>query len=1088
VGQEPSNLLAALDPRRSAVVEACAGSGKTWLLVSRMLRLLLAGARPSELLAITFTRKAAGEMQVRLDEWLQFLAEQPDDAVLAFLVQRGLSTAEAAAVLPAARGLLEQVLKARPGPMITTFHGWFFHLLSRAPLPLRLPGEVLDGSARLRQEAWEEFLEGLGAERGGPLEAAFAELAAEMALPTLRGLMETLLDRRAEWWAWAEGRADAEAASGAALAGLLGVDESRDYQTELLADAGWLADLRAYQGLLAAHGEHLAGDAERAAVLAAGLAHPPALAAAARAVLLTQKGGMRACKLTASMQKRLADRAQHLVDLHASLAERLLAAQASARDQRALRLHRLALCCGLAYQAVYQRLRLARGVLDFNDAEQETARLLADDVAAGALLEKLDARWRHLLLDEFQDTNPLQWRILLDWLAAYGGDGERPGVFLVGDPKQSIYRFRRAEPRLFEAASRWLVEQHAALRIQNNETRRCSPRVVAWLNAVFEGRADYPVFAGHSTHQRALAGWCELAVLAPDPAAPAARPYRLPLREPAPSPPDRRELEAAWVAQRIAAIVGRLELKDGPARYADITLLYASRRGLPVFERALRAAGVPYVSDLRGGLLDALEVEDICQLLRALIDPYADLALAQALKSPLFGFDDADLQALARREGPWQRRLYAWAEDADAPARVRRAAGLLAGWQALARRLPVHDLLDRIYAQAEVPGCYLRSVPVLRQAAVEANLAALIELSLTLSGGRYPSLSRFLDEVDALREQAGKEAPGLPPSGGEDAVRLMTIHSAKGLEAPVVFLIKADEKEAADGHSGVLLDWPVEARRPEHFSVYGPSEWRGPGRDVLFEREAAQAARERLNLLYVAMTRAVQALFVSGTGDAEGVPPAGSWLAELQAAYARVDWPGLPEMRWQAAGTPVHATAEAAVAAPAPVAIGCRRAATTPQIEFGIHLHAWLEWASAGLDEQAIGQRLALPTAQLAAVGHAARRILALPELAPAFDAGSYLRAWNEFEFIAPDGRSQRIDRLVEFSDRVWLLDYKSGGLEQPDPAVRAEAHRAQIEAYVQAAEALLPGKPVEAGLVFADGLVHWLKPARGAARGVIDG
>ena len=1085
-------LLRALDPRASAVVEACAGSGKTWLLVSRLLRLLLAGAQPSELLAITFTRKAAGEMQARLDDWLEDLALLPDAAALEFLIQRGLAEAEARAALPDARGLLERVLKARPGPMITTFHGWFFHLLSRAPLSLRLPSEVLDEPARLRQEAWEEFTEGLGRERGGTAETAFAELAAEMSVPTLRGLLDAQLERRAEWWAWCEGRRDPLTECCAELAGLLGVDEGDDPVAELFADASFRSDLRAYRALLECEAGKLKSEAKRAAQIeqACGLllatdgnnANASIEAFQALCVGLLTEGRARVLKASDAMRGRLGAEADTYVALHYRLADRAGVCAGRLADQRALRLHRLALICGQAYLDTYQGLKLSRGALDFGDAELETARLLADDVAAGAVLERLDARWRHVLLDEFQDTNPLQWRILRDWLDAYGEDGSRPTVFMVGDPKQSIYRFRRAEPRLFGAAADWLVDHFAAQRFPHNETRRCAPRVIAWLNAMFSGRPDYAGFENHSAHRRALPGWCELAVLPPADAPPDAIPFRLPLTTPAPVARARREDEAAWLARRIGEVVGHLLIADGdgerPASYADITVLYASRSGLAVFERALRQAGVPYMSDRRGGLLDALEVLDLTQLLTALIDPHNDLALAHALKSPLFGLTDENLQRLAAMEGAWSWRLSAWAAGADAPGPIARAARLFAAWREQASHLPVHDLLDRVYHQAGVPDCYLRAVPAELQASVRANLEALLELSLKLSGGRYPSLTRFLDEIAVLREQADKDAPGLPPSGRADAVRMLTIHSAKGLEAPVVFLIKADEADSREDHAGVLLDWPLGERRPAHLSLYGPKDWRGPGREALFAREAEQAARERLNLLYVAMTRAAQALFVSAVADADTDP--GGWLADLADAHARAEWDGLPEMAWREQAAPLHAARVDIAPAMAGCAevprIGARRLPTTPQADFGTLVHAWLEWSGRGLDADAIRARLALDGPEAAAVSAMARRILAVPEIAPAFDPACYRRAWNEFEFLAPDGESMRMDRLVEFEDRVWVLDYKTGGLEAVDPGRRAVPYAAQMQAYVGAAAALIPGKPVRAALVFGDGSVHWLE------------
>ena len=601
-----TSLLPALDPRHSAVVEACAGSGKTWLLVSRLLRLLLAGARPSELLAITFTRKAAAEMRARLDAWLADLALLPDAAALDFLTQRGLSMAEARAALPAARGLLERVLAAPP--LITTFHGWFFHLLARAPLPLRLPGEVLEDAALLREEAWFALAERLGRARGGAEECAFRELAGEFSLASLRGLLDALLARRAEWWAAGQGEADPVAAACAALEARLGVRETDDPAGELLGDAAFRAAIDRYRELVARNGAAgLTSDVERAESLRAA-----ATFAEFEALFLTQAGAPRACKASAALDKRLGADAPAYVELHQHLAARLARVREQLAEQRGLRLNRLALTVGQAYLDAYQRLKNERGGLDFSDAELEAARLLDDEEAAAAILARLDARWKHLLLDEFQDGNPLQWRVLQAWLAAYGADGERPSVFLVGDPKQSIYRFRRAEPRLFAVAADWLEANFQARRFPLNVTRRCAPRVVAWVNAVFGGREDYPLFSRHDTHQTGLPGHCELHLAASDEAADSATiRFRDPLTQAPPQPPRKREEEAAWVARRVGEVVGRLELADGRrAGHGDILLLFAKRRDLEVFEAAFKAAAIPFIGDRRGGLLASLEALD----------------------------------------------------------------------------------------------------------------------------------------------------------------------------------------------------------------------------------------------------------------------------------------------------------------------------------------------------------------------------------------------------------------------------------------------------------------------------------------------
>jgi len=1104
-------LLPALEPTHCAVVEACAGSGKTWLLVSRMLRLLLAGAAPAELLAITFTRKAAAEMQARLDTWLADLALLPDAEALAFLEQRGLVGAAARAALPSARGLIEKVL-ANP-PMITTFHGWFFHLIARAPLPLRLPGEVLEDAALLREEAWFALAETLGRERGGPAESAFRELACEFSLSSLRGLLDALLARRAEWWAAGQGHVDPVAAACTALEARLGVSEAEDPAATLLADAQFMDGLAEYRGLVARNGAMgLQTDVVRAAVLENAMSAPIGGTACGVApydsIFLTQAGTVRACKLSDALGKRLGSDAGTYVELHHRLAEQLLQTLARQAEQRALRLNRLVLTVGQAYLDTYQRLKSERGGLDFSDGELEAARLLGDEEAAAAILSKLDARWKHLLLDEFQDANPLQWRILQSWLAAYGADGERPTVFLVGDPKQSIYRFRRAEPRLFAVAGEWLEANFQARHFPLNETRRCAPRVVAWVNAVFAGRTDYPLFAVHGAHQTTLPGHCELHLAEASNDEEEAIAFRAPLTQAPASPPHKREQEAAWVAQRISEIVGHLELAEaGTATYGDITLLYSKRRDLDVFEAAFKAAAIPFIGDRRGGLLASLEAADLMALLGVLASPLDDLALAQTLKCPVMGFVDDDLKYLAAFPHPrplpqrgrgesWWRRLHTWAAEANAPPHVARAARLLDAWHGAAGNLPVHDLLDRIFHEGEVIERYGVAVAPHLRAGVLANLEGLLGLSLGLSGGRFPSLPRFLDELKQLRDKAGQDAPDEPPANHSNAVRMLTIHAAKGLEAPIIFLIKADEGEGRDEQSGVIMDWPAGEARPAHFSLYGPKAWRGGGRDDLFAREAEQAAREHLNLLYVAMTRARQALFVSGLVESENEPT--HWLGVLKTALKpaleQAEMARLPEMAWWEAPHPKHAKGARikqtpGFSCPLPLApcpstaapIGQFRPPSNPEADFGSAVHACLEWMSEGVPE-ATGDTvrklttsygLEIETAERVAA--AARRILTIPELAAAFDPACYRRAHNEMEFLDGAGGTFRIDRLVEFSEEIWLLDYKTGGLDEPDPARRALPYLEQIEGYRAAARQLYPGRPVRAALVFADGGVWWM-------------
>src|SRR5574340_977476 len=242
----PLDIAAALDPARSTVVEACAGSGKTWLLVSRMLRLLLAGAAPSELLAITFTRKAAQEMTDRLQQWLRVLALADDAAVRAFLREREVPEDQIDVLLPRARGLLETVLTAQPGPTVTTFHGWFLDLLKRAPLEAGLPwgAPLLERESQLLNEVRDRQFSRWAAAPDSAEGTALLALLASIGEHSLRALLKHFAQARAEWLAYTDGQADPVAYTLEQLRPLLHADLDTDPVAAFRADALMMARVK----------------------------------------------------------------------------------------------------------------------------------------------------------------------------------------------------------------------------------------------------------------------------------------------------------------------------------------------------------------------------------------------------------------------------------------------------------------------------------------------------------------------------------------------------------------------------------------------------------------------------------------------------------------------------------------------------------------------------------------------------------------------------------------------------------------------------------------------------------------------------
>ncbi len=1099
-----SSVARALDPRRSVVVEACAGSGKTWLLVSRMLRLLLDTEQevaPGQILAITYTRKAAREIEERLSDWLAHLAVADEAAVRVFLTERGVALDQLDAAVPRARGLYERVQTAVPALTVNTFHGWFARLVQGAPLTSDLAGFALhDAGVRLKEEVWQLYAEALGRENSAAT-LSLLWLLENVGLAGTRDMLFALAARRAEWHAYFGGATLTEPA--ALQVALDGMREEFGFTAEgaamrgFCADAQVQADLREYADIL--HVSELDKDREALARLdqAVGADTPEAHFELAYAALMTKAGTLRDRKPTQAHEKRFGAQAARLLDLHASLGAAVLQTEAAGADERACLLNEHAITAAAAYIAALDRYKRERRLMDFADLEWHVANMLEDDAQAAFLQARLDARYKHILLDEFQDTNPLQWQILLAWLAAYGEDGAaQPRVFIVGDPKQSIYRFRRAEPRVFEAAARFLGERYGAVKIDNDTTRRNAPRIIEIVNEVFRDEPAFQPFRAHTAWQVSLPGRVEVLPLCEEAASEAvAEDAWLRLRDPLTEPQEtsentRRRSEASQVVAKLGEIVGRWLVVDKgtgherPARLSDIMLLTRRRSVLPEFERALRAAGIAYLSVGRGGLLKTLEAADLTALLRCLVTPGDNLALAHALRTPLLNATDADLLQLAARHEPhWWQRLLAAAEEGCISPALTRAAELLRTWQAAASSLPVHDLLDRIYHQGDLIARYRAAVPAAMWPGVEANLDAFIALALELDAGRYPSLPRFLDELARLGEAADEEAPdeGIisteaseateaneATEAQDDRLRILTVHGAKGLEAPIVWLIDAHSARPQNDAYSVLLDWPPEAVRPSHLSVIGKKEDRGSRRQALFEAEAAYAAREVLNLLYVALTRAQQVFIVSGIATGQKAAKASAYerIAEAVTRLGSSDggWGDVLPL----ATAPIANASIVPLPAIAPVSsnpVGARRPAADRGMAWGTQLHAALEWLT-GPTGNASARPPGIAVHEWPALRQVAEYLMTQAGLQQFFDPARYVRAVNEVEFALVDGSVGRIDRLVEMADQIWVLDYKSG---TADDALLAE-YRDQLAGYRQAMTAVFPAKLVRSALIFSDG------------------
>ena len=1124
----------ASDPAVDVVVTANAGSGKTSTLVSRVARLLLHGARPEAILCVTYTKAAAAEMQRRLFERLGGWAVADDRTLRRELEAIGEATGD----LPDARKLFARALETPGGLKIQTIHAFCEQLLRRFPLEAGVtPGFIVLEDAAQREvsaQARERLAEGALADAEGRLGLAYAHLSAELDLRTFEAMLASFEVQREAVVAY-EGQA---AELGRTLEDDVwrraGFPEAPTNPEALEAAAAvecdW-AQWRAAAAALALTGSatdvRLSG---KLAKLAECAATSPGAFTECWAAFATAKGeplktlGTRAVD-AGTLEWLRREQAR----LHDTC--RLATAARQARDTVQ------ALVLATAYASLYAGEKEAQGALDFADLVARAGELLTVRTDAAWVLFKLDGGIEHLLLDEAQDTAPEQWTILDALTDEFlAGEGARPrrelerGSFVVGDPKQSIYSFQGADPngllqRIQGRAARAGAAGRAFESVDLRESWRSTPQVLAFVDAVFANPdarlLDPPLGDEVVRHivggpRREHAGCVDLWPVFADEPHEEADAWDAPLDAPAPQSAIKR------LAARIAAeVAGMIARGDGvfdkearewrPVHAGDVLVLVRRRDAL--FEeilRALKKARIPVAGADRLHLSDHALFADVRALLRFALYPWDDLTLAELLRSPFCDVDEQGLYDLAQPRGEHARL---WPElnrrAQERPAWVAAKAFLAqARHEAQEGRTPF-DWLGRVLSRLDDDGLTMRQRLLTRLGAeAEDALEALLAEALAAEGRGVRDLERFCAELERAEVEVKRELEG----AGAQA-RVMTVHGAKGLEAPVVIL--------PDTLGRAPERWPPLLATGDGGLVFAP---RGMG-DTPASRAAkdglkAKQAQEGLRLLYVALTRARDRLIVCGRLPGNlTAPAADSWYALVQAAFAQegiaeavrtVDLcdlsvrrygpdpvpslaltagpqPALADPDWLTAPAPLE-PGLAALASPSRQAERLRGPAPSPlaaagglgRFRRGELIHRLLQLLPdlpPGARAQAAADLLArerdLTPEQRREMADAAMGVLTDARFAPVWGAGG--RAEMAIAGGSPElppglAVSGRVDRLVVTPERVLVIDFKTNR-PSPDRIEGADpAYLMQMALYVAVLREVFPGRRVEAALVWTDG------------------
>jgi len=1114
----------AADPAVSTFVGASAGSGKTKLLTDRLLRLMLEGVRPQRILCLTFTRAAAAEMAIRLRARLGAWAILDDEALDQELGSLGYAPDEKRR--QRARALFGLVLDLPGGMRIATIHSFCQSLLRRFPLEAGIPphftiAEPAEAVSR-RRAARERLLGDRPDEQALSLlaeqisEQQFAELTDSMMSDT-RGELSRLIARH--------DNADAIAALQRAALGAPDDDGAKLWDS---------AVMPAEQKRLAEALRRIAQDSspaakDRAEALLDWLANDKLARRESWADwcagFMTGAGRPRA--KSAFVSKALDQAEPGLFAAIEAEQERIagIAEQFAANNLASLSAGLIRILLQLHGQENAEKRSTGR--FDHVDLITTTAVLLEDPGAAWVLY-KLDGGIDHLLLDEVQDIAPGQWEVIdaigEEFFAGAGARRQSRTIFAVGDRKQSIYGFQGADLASFDSwrsnisakvrgvGARWYDGQLAT-------SFRSTAPILSLVDAVFaEGSARRGVIEDgavltHSTSRTGQGGAVTLWPLAPAADDKAPEPWRAEMGYTTST--SARQRLASALAGWIDGAIGRYELpaRDRKLRAGDILVLVRSRNEFgPALTRALKQRGVPVAGLDRIKLTEARAVADLIALAEALILPEDDVAFASFLASPLGGLSDDSLMELAiSRSGSLHAALL---DRASTRQEWREAAKF---FESLRDRV---DFITpyRLFAEALGPlGGRARLLARLGPEQAEP-LDEFLATAIEFEAGNPPSMQGFLAELGAAAADVKREAEA---SG--DSVRIMTVHGAKGLQAPLVIL--PDTTSTPPQRD--TIHWIAAPQSSLKVPVFCP---RAELRSEAVEKAVADAQRlaqeEANRLLYVAMTRAEDGLIICGAAPRKLVSEQ-SWYRQIADGFARLgaiptmidlpwdgealtfaapqtsrpDRPGGdsvllsaplpgwigPTTDWRAGAPPRLAdrpdrlvpsrVAEGEardLANASPRDMAGRMARREAAMARGRLIHVLLQHLpelEPQAREPAARRYLAQPGHGLgpAAQEKIIAEIMAIldhPELTPLFAPGS--RAEAPIAGIV-DGVEigGMIDRLAIDDSKILIADYKTDRAPPSDGQKIPQAYRAQLMAYARVLRAIHPDRPISAFLIW---------------------